>query len=320
MEFSQEAKLEDVLESWLAIQKKEETVRAYRREVQGLLKKSSLQQKSVLELSQIQPHKLCELVFKYLAECLHLEPDSGTPKNPNTWNRRKFILQSFFKHLRRYHGFYFCPPEFMDPLPVEGKSNTTPLSKEEMLNFLTFMKEESARGEAQRRDFLLVLSMLIFCLRRKEAANLRWSQIDTAEKKLTTLQKGSRYKINPIDVDFLRMLLEFKEQYGEHGPFIFRALRDRRSGKAHKAVSPEYVYKLVTSVAKRIVPGKKITPHSFRTTFITLGLDTSPDLVRILNASGHSKIEMVIYYDLRNRLRVNFSNEMVEIIKANKII
>ena len=63
-----------------------------------------------------------------------------------------------------------------------------------------------------------------------------------------------------------------------------------------------------------IVPTKNITPHSLRKTFIELALDNGDDLIAICNATGHESVEMVKYYDTRDRLKNNAINSLSGLI------
>ena len=53
------------------------------------------------------------------------------------------------------------------------------------------------------------------------------------------------------------------------------------------------------------MPGKTITPHSLRKTFIELALADGEPLQAIMNATGHARPEMLRYYAKRDRLRDN---------------
>jgi len=46
-----------------------------------------------------------------------------------------------------------------------------------------------------------------------------------------------------------------------------------------------------------VANGKRATPHSFRKTFIELVLNNLEDFIPIINATGHSTVEMVKYCD-----------------------
>ncbi len=319
--FHQKISIQEAFEAFLSKQRSPETARAYRREVAGFLSFSAWSTTSIEELQMIELSALCDQVFRYLQQGLRRDPATNTPLNPKSWNRRKFALQSFFKYLRRYHGYAgLNPAEYIDPLPAQAKSNTTFLNKDEILAMLRYLKN-SAVDEAGTRNYLLILCMLVFCLRRKEAATLRWSQIDEVEGKLTTIQKGLREKLNPMDKRLLSLLLRFRAENGHHGDYLFRPMRDRRSKQPHKPISGEFVYHLVTTTAKKVLPQKSgVTPHSFRASFISNGLDMTDDLTRLMNASGHGSVEMLLYYDLRSKLRVNFSNEVAEWLHEEQLI
>jgi integrase len=58
---------------------------------------------------------------------------------------------------------------------------------------------------------------------------------------------------------------------------------------------------------------KKITPHSFRTTFVKLALDKNCTDIEIMNATGHGSAQMVKYYDARSPIEVNAANAMNDI-------
>ncbi|CAM2008787.1 tyrosine-type recombinase/integrase [Acanthopleuribacter pedis] len=309
--FDKKILLRQALESFVAKQKSPETARAYRREVAGFLAFAKGLGWSIEELQMVELSTLCDQVFRYLQQGLRRDPATKAPLNPKSYNRRKFALQSFFKYLRCYHGYAgLNPAEFIDKLPVHGKSNTNCLNKDEILKILRYLKS-AAVDEGSTRNYLLVLCMLVFCLRRKEAATLSWSQIDEIDARITFTQKGLREKVNPISHLLLKLLLEYRNKYGKEDSYLFRPIRDRRSKESNKPVSGEFVYNLVTTTAKKVLPEKSgVTPHSFRSSFISNGLDMTDDLTRLMNASGHSSVEMLLYYDLRSKLRVNFSNEV----------
>ncbi len=67
-------------------------------------------------------------------------------------------------------------------------------------------------------------------------------------------------------------------------------------------------------MAFEIVPEKKITPHSLRKTFIELALDNGDNLISIANATGHNSIDMISYYDTRDKLKNNAINSLAGLI------
>jgi integrase len=77
------------------------------------------------------------------------------------------------------------------------------------------------------RDYLLVL--ILTGLRRNEAANLRWTDIDIIERTLTVRAEYAKNKqehILPLS-DFLFMLLSVRKEKALESEYIFPG-RDRR--------------------------------------------------------------------------------------------
>ena len=64
----------------------------------------------------------------------------------------------------------------------------------------------------------------------------------------------------------------------------------------------------------KVVDGKRATPHSFRKAFIEMALNNQEDFISIINATGHSTVEMVKYYDTRDTLKNNAVHGMAKLI------
>ena len=67
-------------------------------------------------------------------------------------------------------------------------------------------------------------------------------------------------------------------------------------------------------MAFEIVQEIKITPHSLRKTFIELALDNGDNLISIANATVHNSIDMISYYDTRDKLKNNAINSLAGLI------
>jgi len=77
-----------------------------------------------------------------------------------------------------------------------------------------------------------------------------------------------------------------------------------------KPISGDYIFQLIVKLSKLCGIDKNITPHSLRKTFIELALDAKEDYINIANATGHSTLEMIKYYDTRSKLEKNAINTM----------
>lgn len=71
---------------------------------------------------------------------------------------------------------------------------------------------------------------------------------------------------------------------------------------------------MVKDLAFQVIPEKHITPHSLRKTFIELALNNKEDFISIINATGHSTVEMINYYDTRSALKNNAIHSIATLI------
>ena len=69
-----------------------------------------------------------------------------------------------------------------------------------------------------------------------------------------------------------------------------------------------------TKLVSKVCPEKRITPHSLRKTFIEQALNNNEDFISIINATGHSTVEMVKYYDTRDTLKNNAVHNMGKLV------
>jgi len=91
-------------------------------------------------------------------------------------------------------------------------------------------------------------------------------------------------------------------------------VKNNKTKELDKPITTEYIFEMVKKIAFKIVPDKKITPHSFRKTFIELALNNKEDFISIINATGHATVEMVKYYDTRDTLKNNAIHSIARII------
>ena len=96
--------------------------------------------------------------------------------------------------------------------------------------------------------------------------------------------------------------------------YVFHPVRNNSHKTLLKPLSSSYIFDLIKTIGTKLVPNKKITPHSLRKTFIELALDNGDDFISICNATGHSAVEMIKYYDTRNSLNNNSVHSMSKLI------
>lgn len=97
-----------------------------------------------------------------------------------------------------------------------------------------------------------------------------------------------------------------------------RMNRARKNNKIQKANKEEKQYLIYKKEIKKLrnelkqikKQGNNISPHSFRKTFVELALQKDIDIIKIMNATGHSSMKMIKYYQSLDKIKHNAINEM----------
>lgn len=126
-------------------------------------------------------------------------------------------------------------------------------------------------------------------------------------------QKGGTYKLLPVAPKLLKMIVQYRDKY-EHGNYVFAAANKSVNKGLSKPINAQYIYEIVVKTVFKVTKGKKATPHSFRKSFIEIALNNGEDFISIINATGHSTVEMVKYYDGRDSLKNNAAHGMAKYI------
>lgn len=70
-------------------------------------------------------------------------------------------------------------------------------------------------------------------------------------------------------------------------------------------ISDTYLYELVKRYCKKLTIHKNITPHSFRKAFIEIALNNNQNFINICNATWHTDVNLIKYYDTRDVVKNN---------------
>ena len=104
-------------------------------------------------------------------------------------------------------------------------------------------------------------------------------------------------------MNLLTRLKEYQLKYEVHSEYIFCPIRNNSTKTLNKPLNTSYIYQIVKKSVSKVADGKKATPHSFRKSFIEMALNNQEDFISIINATGHSTVEMVKYYVSRDSLK-----------------
>jgi integrase len=307
--------IEEAIEEFLSLKNSEQTIRAYRRDISHFFERHKINRLG--DMLHIPYHELVRYTLAYINSFKKAEkyqPDKIL--NAKTINRKAYALSSFYKFLINVYNYPKNPVANFTALKVQRRSTTVSLLRSEMFEVIDFLKKQKDNSKRDFRNYLIFLFLFLLALRRNEIVNLQWKDINMDTQSISVFQKGGTYKELPIPDNLLNLLLEFKSTYGKLSPYIFHPVVNNKTKDLLKPLCTDQIFKMVKEVVGKVLPGKKITPHSFRKTFIELALNNNQDFISILNATGHTSIEMIKYYDTRNTLQNNAINNLGGMFKT----
>lgn len=302
----------DVIESFTQLKNSKHTQRSYRNDITGFF--NSLEIVFLKDFGLIPYPQVVDQVQHFLSKNTKKDSQTSRVLNPKTVNRKAYALSAFFNYLIHVYGYPKNPIKHFTSLKTERRSTTESLTRAEIIDVLEFSKAEHRLNETKFRNYLILVFMFGLALRRDETSNLKWDDVNFQQQTVNVYQKGGSYKLLPLPITIVLLLDEFKLKYGNSCPYIFHPVRNNRTRELNKPIRTEYIFEMVKKIAFQVVPDKKITPHSFRKTFIELALNNKEDFISIINATGHATVEMVKYYDTRDTLKHNAIHSVARII------
>jgi len=317
----------ELIQEFLITKKSSQTQKAYKKDIETFF--AALQITSVGELAALPVHEISKQVIWYIESYKKTEAHRvDRVHNPRTLNRKAYALSSFFEYLVANYGYPRNPVKVYTPYSTPDKTSTQDLEKEEVEAIWSYVKEQMSMAKSDYKKLssfqqLLIFGFLMLSLRRNEIAHLRWDDRDKAKNFITVYGKWQKYKYLPLNFKIQEYLEEFERNKRIQwfiSPYIFSPLRNNSTWDTTKPISGTYIFNLVKKVvmklqiAGKIEDEKNITPHSFRTTFVKMALDSGKTDIEIMNTTWHSTSQMVKYYDSRSPLEVNAASVVDELL------
>lgn len=300
--------IDNVVDSFLALKPSQNTRRAYSRDINDFLDDLSI--RTLQDLAGIEFPVIADRAQAYLNQFKKVDNSTDRVLNPKTINRKAYALSSFFKYLIDFYGYPRNPLSQYQALKVNRRSTTQSLTRAELIDVLALAKKQHNKNQTAFRNYLAICFMAILALRRQEVVGLKWNDLQADSRSINVYQKGGSIKLLPIPSALYKLLIEYRNVYPSEYDYIFHPIRNHATGILNKPLNSNYIYQLVTKLVKKVCPDKQITPHSLRKSFIELALNNQEDFISIINATGHSTVEMVKYYDTRDTLKNNAVHSM----------
>lgn len=301
-----EEALSKIRADFLSLKTNKNTHLAYRSDLQQFFDFLDLQEENLGALLAKSKAELQTDVQRFLSGITKRDILGEYIVNGWTLNRKLYTLAGFFEYLQDTYEFPFNPTRIIASFPVPKHSNAPVLTKDEIWKLMTALKGRQSSSKVGVRNFLLILGLFHFALRKRELAKLQWDHIKMAPiPHLRLRQKGNTFKYLPIPDEYLALLIAYRKRFPSKSPFIFRPFKNNVTKTLEKPLSTEGIRQIVKKIGDEFFPDRHIVPHSFRATFICLARESKIDDKSILNSTGQSDSRMLNYYDVRSKLIAN---------------
>jgi integrase/recombinase XerD len=184
---------------------------------------------------------------------------------------------------------------------LHPRAGATPaLGDHQARQLLTAPETETLKA---KRDRAVLSTLLFHALRREELTKLKVKDFNQARRGVPHLKvsgKGEKTRYLPLHPGSNQLIHDYLEAAGhgadENGA-LFRPIRNNRSGRLDKALTPNGVYALVRIYSAQL--GFEIAPHALRATAAANALDHQADIANVQEWLGHANIATTRIYDHR---------------------
>ena len=220
-------------------------------------------------------------------------------------NRALSSIKGFYNWLV-YNNYLSVNPSELLESPKIGRKLPVHISEEDVEKILNAPKLSINKGV---RDKTILELLYATGLRISELTNLKLNQIDLTRGIVRVMGKGNKERIIPIGETALTWLNNFINNYrqdfilNKNNNYIFL----NRKGDQ---LSRKFCWSLITSYSKKVLPSKKISPHSLRHAFATHLLNNGADLRSVQMLLGHSSLSTTqIYTHVAKERLINFHSK-----------
>ena len=218
-----------------------------------------------------------------------------------TLRHRLAALSSLFEYLCDKNAVTHNPVKGVKrPRSESGEGKTPAIGDHQARDLLAAPAEDTIKD---KRDRAILSTLLFHALRREELCKLKVRDFRHARRGVLHLNvsgKGEKTRYLPLHPGTNALIYDYLEAAGhgedENGA-LFRPIRNNRTGRLDKALTPDGVYKLVRQYSAQL--GFLIGAHALRATAATNALDHQADIAKVQEWLGHANIATTRIYDHR---------------------
>jgi site-specific recombinase XerD len=224
-----------------------------------------------------------------------------------TVRHRLAALSSLFEYLCEKNAVTYNPVKGVKrPKAESGEGKTPALGDHQARDLLVAPGAQSEPGEEtvkEKRDRAILSTLLFHALRREELCKLKVKDFRQARRGVPHIKvagKGEKTRYLPLHPGTNELIHDYLEVAGhgadENGA-LFRPVKNNRTGRLDKALTPDAIYRLVRGYSAAL--GFEICAHGLRATAATNALDNEADIAKVQEWLGHANIATTRIYDHR---------------------
>lgn len=206
-----------------------------------------------------------------------------------TLARHLASLRSFFAFALEEKRLASNPTLLIDT-PKQGRHLPSVLTQKEVNALLA---SPDAANKSGYRDYCMLEMLYAAGLRVSELCHLTVEDVDLQQGVLHVYGKGGKERLVPIHDKMQRLLKEF---LSVHRPLFTPADKTIFVNRSGKALSRQYIWKMIKKYAQLAGISKTISPHTLRHSFATHLLEGGADLRIVQVLLGHSDISATEIY------------------------
>src|SRR3984957_16355114 len=217
----------------------------------------------------------------------------------STIRHRLASLASLFDYLCEKNAVTHNPVKGVErPRTESGAGKTPALADHQARELLAAPQADTLKS---KRDRAILSTLLFHALRREELCTLKVRDFRHARKGAPHLRvsgKGGKTRYLPLHPGTNALIHDYLAATGhdtDDAGALFRPIRNKRTGRMERAITPDGVYKLVRSYSAAL--GFEIGAHALRATAATNALDHQADIARVQDWLGHANIFTTRIYD-----------------------
>lgn len=210
---------------------------------------------------------------------------------PRTIARKLSSLRTFYKYLLKRSLVTVSPVSNLSA-PKAGRK--LPVYVEEQQADQLFAAAHFGEGWKGLTTGLILHLFYQTGMRLSELVQLKWSHVNTYDRTLRILGKGSKERIIPIDAELLALMRQYEAaKAGEWETYDTEYLLLTEKGKK---LYPQYVYRIVKNFLKEYTTLSKRSPHILRHSFATHLLNNGAELNAVKELLGHASLAATQVY------------------------